>query len=100
MIVTTTPLSELSPRQRDVLLWLADYVERYGYAPTIREGAAAFGFRSPNGLMVHIRALRKKGLVVSDGGACRSLRIADGVTMGEHWLQAARDELKPVEPAT
>lgn len=83
MIVTTTPISELSPRQRDVLLWLADYVERYGFSPTYREGQHAFKFRSPNGFRAHVVALQKKGLVVSDGGACRSLRIADGVTIGE-----------------
>ena len=73
----------LTPRQRDVLAWIAGYVQRYGYSPTIREGQAAFGLRSPHGFRCHVLALASKGLVTSDAGLCRSLRLADGVTIGD-----------------
>ena len=81
--MTPTPLDDLTPRQREVLLWIAGHVERYGYGPTYREGQAAFGFRSPHGFRTHVLALARKGLVTSDARLCRSLRLADGVTIGD-----------------
>jgi len=77
----TTPLH--APRQRAVLLWIAGHVQRYGYSPTIREGQAAFRLRSPHGFRCHVLALVRKGLVVSDARLCRSLRLADGVKVGD-----------------
>lgn len=77
----TTPLDDLTPRQRDVLLWIAAHLQRYGYSPTFREGQAAFGLRSPHGFRVHVLALVRKGLVESDPRLPRSLRVAAGVTL-------------------
>lgn len=76
---TQTP--RLPPRQREVLLWIAGHVERCGYSPTIREGQAAFGFRSPHGFRAHVMALIDKGLVTCEPKRSRSLRIADGVSI-------------------
>ena len=81
--MTPTPLHELTTRQRAVLLWIADHVERLGYSPTYREGQAVFGFKSPNGFRGHVIALVRKGLLTSVAGLCRSLRLADGVTVDE-----------------
>jgi repressor LexA len=81
--MTPTPLHDLTPRQRAVLLWIAGHVQRYGYGPTIREGQAAFGMKSPHGFRTHALALASKGLVTSDARLCRSLRLADGVTVGD-----------------
>jgi repressor LexA len=81
--MTPTPLHDLTPRQRAVLAWIASHVERYGYGPTIREGQAAFRLRSPHGFRCHVLALVRKGLLASDAGLCRSLRLAGGVTVGE-----------------
>ena len=77
--MTPTPLHELTTRQRAVLLWIADHVQRLGYSPTYREGQAVFGFKSANGFRGHVIALVRKGLLTSDAGLCRSLRLADGV---------------------
>ena len=81
--MTPTPLDRLTTRQRAVLLWIADHVKRLGYSPTYREGQAVFGFKSPNGFRGHVVALVRKGLLTSDAGLCRSLRLADGVTVDE-----------------
>lgn len=88
--MTPTPLHDLTPRQRAVLAWIAGHVERYGYSPTIREGQAAFGLRSPHGFRCHVLALVRKGLVTSDARLCRSLRLADGVTIGDDEGAAVR----------
>lgn len=83
MIAPDAALSTITPRQREVLAWLARYVERYGYGPTYREVQAALGYRSPNAVRVHVLALQRRGLVVSEGRLCRSLRLAPGVTIPE-----------------
>lgn len=79
---TTTPAHRpLTPRQRAVFAWLARHLADTGYAPTIREGQAAFSLRSPNGFACHVRALAARGLVTWDDRHPRSLRIADGVSV-------------------
>lgn len=82
-MTATTALAELPPRQRAVLIWLARYVERHKVGPTYREAQAELGYRSPNGVRIHVLALQKRGLVVSEGRLCRSLRLAPGVTISE-----------------
>lgn len=77
MITATKPRRSLTPRQRAVLAWIAHHIAHHGYAPTIREGQAAFFLRSPNGFACHVRALAARGLVTWDERTPRSLRIAD-----------------------
>ena len=43
--------------------------------PTRQEIAAHFGFRSPNAVTGHLRLLRKKGILASEPGKARSLRL-------------------------
>jgi SOS-response transcriptional repressor LexA len=82
-MIDTTQLEPPTPRQREVLVWLADYVDRHGYGPTIREGAAAFGMRSPHGFHAHVLALIRKGWLVDHGRKVRSVRVAGGVSIEE-----------------
>jgi repressor LexA len=60
-------------------LALADFIEshrqRHGSAPTFQEIADHFGFRSINTVTGHLRLLRQKGVLTSDAGKARSLRI-------------------------
>ena len=83
-MIDTTQREPPTPRQREVLVWLADYVDRHGYGPTIREGAAAFGMRSPHGFHAHVLALIRKGWLVDHGQKVRSVRVAGGVSIEEH----------------
>jgi SOS-response transcriptional repressor LexA len=50
-------------RQMDVLTFMRAYLLKYGFPPTLREIGESLGIASPNGVMCHIRGLRKKGLV-------------------------------------
>lgn len=43
--------------------------------PSSQEIAAQFGFRSPNAVTNHLRLLRKKGVIASEPGKARSLRV-------------------------
>jgi len=53
-------MKELTARQKEVLSYIAEYLRKHSYPPTIREIADNFGI-SVKGAHDHITALRKKG---------------------------------------
>lgn len=53
----------LTERQKSILDFIADFRRRHGCSPSIPELQKAFGIRSPNGVMSHLRALARKGLI-------------------------------------
>lgn len=53
----------LTGRQQQVLEFIQDRQHAEGIAPSLRDIAAHFGFRSMTSAMDHIRALRKKGVL-------------------------------------
>jgi len=78
-----TPQAQLTQRQRDVLLWIAAYIERHGYSPTIREGQSALGFKSPHGFWLHVAALSRKAFVSTTHKRGRTIRLtAQGAIAG------------------
>lgn len=62
-------------RQKRVLEVITKYLRNRGYPPTIRDVADAMGFRSPNGVMCHLRALERLGLIERDPGTARGIRL-------------------------
>ncbi len=71
------PLEDLSPRQQEILEFIATSVDQRGVAPSYREIGDALGIKSTNGVADHIKALTRKGYVERVGGAgrARSLRL-------------------------
>src|SRR5262245_31344963 len=70
-------MDELTTRQRRVFEFVCDTLAAGGSAPTLREVAAAFGWRSKRAAECHIEALIRKGRLVAEPGKARSLRLAD-----------------------
>ena len=62
-------------RQQQVLDFIQRNQQTEGTAPTFREIAAHFGFRSPRAASDHVAALRKKGVLAGEPGQARSLRV-------------------------
>jgi len=54
----------LTERQREVLDFIQDKIQRDGYPPTIREIGDQLGIRSTNGVNDHLKALAKKGYLL------------------------------------
>lgn len=52
-----------TPRQAAVLSFIRERHAADGYAPTVREIGRHFGIASPNGVVCHLKALEKKGLI-------------------------------------
>lgn len=73
-------LATLTPRQRDIYEFLKDLILNRGYGPTVREIGNQFGIRSPNGVMCHLKALEKKGLITRESHMSRAIQLADKPT--------------------
>jgi repressor LexA len=69
--------SQLTERQRDIYEFIRGKIESRGYGPTVRDIGDAFGIKSPNGVMCHLKALEKKGLIKREGGKARAIQLSD-----------------------
>jgi repressor LexA len=68
-------MSQLTPRQREILDFLVRRTREAGAPPTRAEIALAFGFRSPNAAEEHLRALARHGVIDILPGRSRGLRL-------------------------
>jgi len=68
-------MTALTPAQQRVLDFIQTEVQAGRPAPTLREIARHFGFRSHRAAACHLEALKRKGLIESEHGKARSLRI-------------------------
>jgi repressor LexA len=67
----------LTSRQREIYEFLKEKIIKRGYGPTVREIGAQFGIRSPNGVMCHLKALEKKGLISRESHMSRAIQLAE-----------------------
>jgi repressor LexA len=70
-------LSQLTERQREIYEFIRDKIESRGYGPTVREIGLGFHIKSPNGVMCHLKALEKKGLIKREGFSARAIQLLD-----------------------
>ncbi|MGD9496258.1 MAG: transcriptional repressor LexA [Armatimonadota bacterium] len=69
--------TDLTPRRRQILDFIARTIEERGYPPTVREIGAEIGLRSSSSVHYHLRVLEKEGLISRDGSLTRALRVGD-----------------------
>ncbi|ADG68069.1 LexA repressor [Planctopirus limnophila DSM 3776] len=67
----------LTTRQKEIYDFLRDKIMNRGYGPTVREIGTHFGIRSPNGVMCHLKALERKGLISRESHMSRAIQLAD-----------------------
>ena len=67
----------LTSRQKEIYEFIRDKIENRGYPPTVREIGLAFEIKSPNGVMCHLNALVKKGLIVREEQSARAIQLVD-----------------------
>jgi repressor LexA len=68
-------MTELTKRQRQVLEFVQAAQRAGEAAPTLREIAARFGFRSSRAAADHLDALKRKGWLAAEPRKARSLRV-------------------------
>jgi repressor LexA len=69
--------SQLTEKQKKIYDFIRDKIESRGYGPTVRELGTAFNIKSPNGVMCHLKALEKKGLIKREGFSARAIMLLD-----------------------
>src|SRR3954451_16654744 len=69
--------SQLTPRQKEIYDFIRLKIESRGYGPTVREIGLNFDIKSPNGVMCHLKALEKKGLIKREGFSARAIQVLD-----------------------
>jgi repressor LexA len=67
--------TELTPRQRRVLEVIRDWVERFGYPPSVREIGEAVGLTSTSSVAHQMRALERKGYLRRDPNRPRAVGV-------------------------
>src|ERR1700758_2699291 len=69
--------SSLTDKQKQIYEFIRDKIESRGYGPTVREIGLAFKIKSPNGVMCHLKALEKKGLITREEHSARAIQLVD-----------------------
>ncbi|HEY8537469.1 MAG TPA: transcriptional repressor LexA [Steroidobacteraceae bacterium] len=72
-------MTELTPRQREILRFIQSRISEDGMPPTRAEIAAEMGFKSPNAAEEHLRALQRKGVLELIPGASRGIQLKDSL---------------------
>lgn len=72
----------LTDRQKQVLDFIRQHIEKEGLPPTVREISAHFGFASPLSAQLHINALSKKGFITKTPLKTRGIKVVGLKTTG------------------
>src|SRR5688500_19824492 len=68
-------MDQLTDRQKNVYEFIREKIQNRGYGPTVREIGENFGISSPNGVMCHLKALEKKGLITRSPNKSRAIEL-------------------------
>jgi len=77
-------LDALTPRQREIYNFIRSKIQGRGYGPTVREIGLNFQIKSPNGVMCHLKALQKKGLIHREPNMSRAIQLLEDPVSAQH----------------
>jgi repressor LexA len=92
--------ARLTPRQRKVLEVIRDWVERFGYPPSVREIGDAVGLTSTSSVHHQLRSLERKGYLRRDPNRTRAVDVRGpedtaGAGAASTADQQAADDIQP-----
>jgi repressor LexA len=67
----------LTTRQQEIYDFLRERIVTRGYGPTVREIGLRFEIKSPNGVMCHLKALEKKGMISRESHMSRAIQLSN-----------------------
>lgn len=73
--MTEAAASTLTKRQKELLDFLDNYIQRHGFAPTLDETGKHFGLTSLATVHKHLTNLERKGLIRRRSGLSRALEV-------------------------
>jgi len=75
-------VARTSDKQEKILLYLNEYMEANGYAPSVREICAAVGLKSTATVSYHLNELKRRGLIEGDSSKRRALSLPESRRSG------------------
>ncbi|HSG73401.1 MAG TPA: repressor LexA, partial [Planctomycetaceae bacterium] len=75
--IATPEMPALTERQKQIYDFIKDRIVNRGYGPTVREIGEKTGIRSPNGVICHLNALVKKGVITREPNMSRAIQLTD-----------------------
>jgi repressor LexA len=83
--------ADLTARQRRILEFIRNWVEEYGYPPSVREIGEAVGLVSPSSVAYQLKALETKGFLRRDPNRPRAVDVrAPNEMVDDEALRSAR----------
>jgi repressor LexA len=70
----------LTNQQQAVYDFIRDKIMVRGYGPTVREIGEHMNIKSPNGVMCHLRALERKGMIVRTANKSRAIELTEPIS--------------------
>lgn len=70
-------MARTSDKKEKILQFLTQYMEEYGYAPSVREICAAVGLKSTATVSYHLNELRSRGLIEGEGTKSRAISLPE-----------------------
>lgn len=77
--------NNLTKRQREILDFTTEFINKNGYAPSIREIGENFDLTSPATIHTHLENLKKKGFLKTSYNEARSIEL---IPASVNWSQA------------
>lgn len=72
-----TPKGVMTEKQQLIYEFIKDKILTRGYGPTVREIGDQFQIRSPNGVMCHLKALERKGIITREQKRSRAIELSE-----------------------
>lgn len=77
MATLISKTANLTPRQREIYEFIKQSIMNLGIVPTVREIGDFAGIKSPNGVICHLHALVKKGLITREANLSRAIQLTE-----------------------
>ena len=72
-----------SDKAERIMEYVNEFIQEYGYSPSVREIGAAVGLRSTASVSYHLQALQDKGLLAAPGAKGRKRALVTGARPGQ-----------------
>jgi len=94
-------MKPLTDKQKKILDYIAEFISRHGYPPTVREIGAAVGLSSSSTVHSHLSTLERAGFISRDTNKTRAISLTNGLLDGVPILGtvAAGEPILAVEDA-
>ena len=67
----------MTNKQKEIYIIIKEFIDQFGYSPSIRELCELYGLNSPATMLYHLRNLRDLGVIDFQDGKTRTIRVKE-----------------------